>query len=439
MSILFLQSPYSFLFRDLAVELEKNNIDCYALTFNLGDKYLYKGIDQIDINKLIRTKRVVNIDKLELEEILAIENYYTKKKEKILNEKLTDKEKNYFYLYTKVLEEIIKEKNIKLLVMQNDTRWQHSLAIYLANKLDIDYLVFELGLFRPNTITIDSKGVNYNNSVPRKKEFYQNVDIDNRFNYKELDTDISEFKRNLIVAKYMLYYRLGDLFAQNSIENKKIKLLDYFKRFLKTYISKTSQKPRVKELPENYIFVPFQVANDSQTLVHSEFNNMMEFATVVIEAVEKYNKNNPDNRMSIVFKEHPMDVGKVNYDKFHQKYSNNKDIIFVKEAQTKELIKDSKLIITINSTVGIEALEMGKKVICLGRCFYAIEEIALQSNRIDLANDISYMLNKKLNRSLINNFLDYIKYEYQFEGNEYYYNQQQIKKISQLILERLPS
>jgi capsule polysaccharide modification protein KpsS len=436
MPILFLQSPYSFLFNEIGKKLKNEDINSYALTFNPGDKYLYKDIDYIDIHKKINNMKYSQINSNKQNEILNIDNYYKKKKEKILNEELTKREKEYFYKYVEILEKIIKEKDIKFLVMQNDTRWQHSLAIYVADKMNINYYVFELGLFRPNTITIDPQGVNYNNSVPIDKEFYRNISIDNKFDYSKTNSDISEFDRNIIVTKYMIYYRIGELLGKNSLENKTIRLKDYFSRFYNTYLKKSKKEDNSIQLPPNYIFAPFQVVNDSQTLVHSDFNNMIEFAETVIEGVKEYNSNNDDN-LALIFKEHPMDVGKVNYDDFYEKYKNDDSIIFLKQGNTNKIIEKSNLVITINSTVGIEALEMHKKVICLGRAFYAIKDIAKKSNQITLANDIGEILNKEIDTDLIDNFLDYLKYEYQIEGNEYYYNEKQVKKITDMILEKI--
>jgi capsular polysaccharide export protein len=132
-----------------------------------------------------------------------------------------------------------------------------------------------------------------------------------------------------------------------------------------------------------------------------------------------------------------MDVGKVKYDDFYKKYKNDGSIIFLKQGNTKRIIEKSNLVITINSTVGIEALEMHKKVICLGRAFYAIDGIAKKSNQDNLANNIDNILNKKIDIDLIDNFLDYLKYEYQIEGNEYYYNENQVKKITDMILNKI--
>jgi capsule polysaccharide modification protein KpsS len=436
MSVLFLQSPYSFLFNGIGKELKKQGFNSYAIIFNPGDRYLYKNIDKIDIHKKTNNMKQIKINNNKLNKILNIDNYYTKKKEKILNEELSEEEKKYFYKYVEILEKIIKEKDIKFILMQNDTRWQHSLAIYVAEKMNIDYYVFELGLFRPNTITIDPQGVNYNNSVPRDKEFYRNINVENKFDYSKKNSDISEFERNIIVAKYMTYYRIGEILGKNSLENKTISLKDYFSRFYNTYLKKRKKENNSIKLPQNYIFAPFQVVNDSQTLVHSDFTNMIEFAEIVIEGVKEYNKNN-NNNLSLIFKEHPMDVGKVNYDDFYEKYENDNSIFFLKQGDTKRIIKNSDLVITINSTVGIEALEMHNKVICLGRAFYAIDDIAEKSNRDTLADDIDQILNKEIDTVLIDNFLDYLKYEYQVEGNEYYYNENQVKKITDMILDKI--
>ena len=291
MNILFLQSPYSFFFNEIGKKLQNNSLKCYSLNFNLGDSYLNKNLNSIFLWQEIKKIEDIEINKELMEEILKIPTFYKLKKQKIKNEELSNKEKLYFYKYVTFLEKFIKENKIKCILMHNDTRWQHALAIYVAKKLEIKYFVFELGLFRPNTITMDSKGVNYNNSVPREKEFYLNYKSKNRrFNYKKIDSKITERKRNLNLIVYIFLYRLSQILDISSIENKKIRIRDYMGRFKKSYWGKNGNKDNTI-ISGEYIFAPLQVSSDSQTLVHSDYKNITEFMKEVIEGVEQYRKN----------------------------------------------------------------------------------------------------------------------------------------------------
>lgn len=116
-------------------------------------------------------------------------------------------------------------------------------------------------------------------------------------------------------------------------------------------------------LPKDYYFVPFQVHDDSQIIYHSPFvRDMADFLDQVYRAVRKH-----DPQAEIVVKEHPMDIGRVRLRKLQKKYP---DVIFLSRLPSTEIIRRSRAVITINSTVGIEALQQLKPVITLGRAFY---------------------------------------------------------------------
>jgi len=130
-----------------------------------------------------------------------------------------------------------------------------------------------------------------------------------------------------------------------------------------------------------------------------------------------------------------MDQGRVNYEEFYKKYIGYEWIEFLKTGNTKEIIRDSEMVITINSTVGLEAIETYKPVICLGRAFFAIDGIAKQSRIESLAEDIDEVLSQSRDKKLIDNFLNYLKYGYSLEGNLYFFNKRHVKNICKRILE----
>ena len=430
MNYLFLQSSYSLFFNEMGLNLKKQN-QIYSLCFSLGDKYLKSNLENTLLWKEIKKIKIESDFEEKIEKILKIDNLYFKLREKVDKEELSLKEKRYFYRYYKFLEKYLVDNKINKIVMMNDLRWQHAIAIHLAKKLNIKYFVFELGLFRPNTITLDSKGVNYNNSVPRNKEFYLNLKEFNKFEYTKINSSIIEKQRNIIIAKYMILNTIGKLFGIYTPANNRNSILDYFKRFKNTYFKKKNMKNIT--FKKKYIFAPLQVKTDTQTLVHSDYNNMVEFMEDTIQGVKEYRKKYNSN-IELVFKEHPMDCGKVSYDDFYVKYKGYTWIKFLKNGNTKEIIKNSDMVITINSTVGLEAIEEYKPVICMGRAFYNIDGISLKSNRNDLSKDMDREFNRSINKNLIDNFLNYLKYEYSMEGNLYNYNKTHIDSISDKII-----
>jgi capsular polysaccharide export protein len=432
MSVLFLQSPYSYLFKDIGKSLEEKNINTFYWIFNQGDKVLYKGLNTFNVHKNVKKYIKSNSKKsYDYRKLDSLNNYYTQKLQKHEKRNLTLYEKKYFLAYMSILEDFIISNDVKFILCQNDTRWQHDLAKRVADKLNIKVFVFELGLFRPNTITIDSKGVNYNNSVPREPAFYENYKKES-FNLKN-DTTIQQnkFKRDLIVAKYIFAHTVGKVLKTNSIENKDLNLFEYISRFYKSYILK--KREELISLPQKYIFVPFQVNDDSQILVHSNFHNITEFIETVINGVDEYNLNYKDN-LSIVFKEHPMDIGKVNYEGLYNNYRDRKDLIFLKSGDVSSLISKAEAVITINSTVGLEAIEEYKPVICMGNAFYCISGIASFAEPNNLHDIIYYTIKNGPNKNLIENFLKYLKHDYQFFGDEYFYDDKVVENIVEYLL-----
>ncbi len=120
-------------------------------------------------------------------------------------------------------------------------------------------------------------------------------------------------------------------------------------------------------LPERFVFVPFQVPSDVQVLRHSPWiRDMGHFHAELVAAADR----NPD--VTFVIKEHPSwkrpIAGKV---------PSHPRVIFANGARTPELIRRADAVLTINSTVGIEALVLGRKVIVLGEAIFALPGLVL--------------------------------------------------------------
>ncbi len=122
-------------------------------------------------------------------------------------------------------------------------------------------------------------------------------------------------------------------------------------------------------LPEGFVFVPFQVPSDSQVLLHSPWiPDMRAFHAEVVAAAEA----RPD--LVFVIKEHPSFklrlAGKV---------PPHPRVIFANAARTPELIERARAVVTLNSTVGIEALVLERPVIVLGEAIFAIDGLVLRA------------------------------------------------------------
>jgi capsular polysaccharide export protein len=109
-----------------------------------------------------------------------------------------------------------------------------------------------------------------------------------------------------------------------------------------------------------YLFFPMQVNKDAQLILNSKVGN--------IDALKIANKTAKEKGLKLIVKPHP---GEVEFG-FIKKVNTLKEKLgfaFVKN-NTIELIKNAEKVVTINSTVGLQAKIAGKKVTCLGNAFY---------------------------------------------------------------------
>lgn len=117
---------------------------------------------------------------------------------------------------------------------------------------------------------------------------------------------------------------------------------------------------------QNYekVFYPFHVEPEAVLFYMAEFYDN-QIAT--IELICRCLKHN----QVLVLKEHPQQAGYLLQKKFRELKGRLSNVIFLPaEYSTYHLIKECKLIVTLTSTAGIEALIVGKPVVVMGNVFY---------------------------------------------------------------------
>lgn len=282
---------------------------------------------------------------------------------------------SYIYRY-------LQTNRIDMVCIWNGSSVERAAVMEAAKVYGAKTCFFENGLL-PNTTTLDPKGVNATGILSEKTaDFFYHISIDN----EKLSTLLTE---------------------EAPVRAQK-------KRW---YQKKKTPAPIAEETPDlstPYLFVPFQVHDDTQIIIHSPYvHNMVELTEWIATAVRQHNDAHQEN-LRIIIKEHPSDNGRCNYDHLRAQYP---DIIFLKTFPTKQLIEKATAIITVNSTVGMESLLKHKRVITLGNASYTLDGIVTRVRNIsELSNALSH-LDDEYNTDLINRFLYYIRYYYSIEGS----------------------
>lgn len=281
-------------------------------------------------------------------------------------------------LYYLKYRRILKQGKYNIICLWGGHTLGQSMAAVAAKDLGIRAFYFENGLL-PNTTVMDYKGTNFNNSVPRSYEFYTNIPL------APLATS--------------LVPRLTE--------------------------KKLTEKVA---LPDKYIFCPFQVALDNQILLHSPWiHSMYQFYEILESVLALILEKN----IVFVIKEHPS--CSVDYARLQN--LNNPRIIFANSNSTETLIMKSEMILTINSTVGIEGLLLEKKVVTLGNAFYSGFGFAkTATSAAELAAIINERNDWEIDKAGIKRFLSYLKTIYLIPGGWRSPSEEHMEKVAQKLL-----
>jgi len=273
----------------------------------------------------------------------------------------------YFSLIYLKFRYYLKHNNPKVICIWNGHRLPEMAVRLAAKGLDIRIAYFENGLL-PNTTTMDFNGVNAFSSLPRNKEFY---------------LEYGQGKGSLSLAATSLVVR-NDHKRRKTIEHGDL------------------------ESNLKYIFVPFQVNFDSQVIINSpRVNSMDVFYETLLNTIELIE----DKDIVFVIKEHPSDA-KV-YSELHNKHPR---IIFTNN-NTEDLIRNAWAIITLNSSVGIEAAMLEKKVIVLGNACYAVDGMMLSvTPENELVDAINSLVVWEPDLDITRSFFSYLTNEYCLPG-----------------------
>ncbi|EGA70102.1 phosphoribosylamine-glycine ligase [Vibrio sinaloensis DSM 21326] len=421
MNILTLDTACSPFFSLIVARLPE--VETFTAIFSkAGYKHFFKGDRCEYLGSILRGH--TNYSDRDLELVSASTNHYSAYVRKFESRELTQQELAWFASFANYFRHYLREHHIDFVMMHNDLRWQHSIARDICLEEGVPFCVSELGLFRPYTTTLDFHGVNANSSVATL-----DVDFSQFANLDEMQFDIPssyhghESKTSKLNFGYFLILsKLGGLLGRNSpILHNAFRIRPYLKRFWQQSVKSRvhTANNALDTLPDRpYVFFPMQLENDTQFLIHSDFSSNQE----LLRRVEKeFYKSDLATSHQLVVKLHPNDLGC---------YEAQEETIFTK-ANTTKLVDRAASIVSVNSTVCMEALETDKPLFVLGRAFFAREDVCQPTSLDELSSALSAP--KPVSVNSRRGFLHYLKYEYSIHGAGFSYTEKQLDRVANRI------
>ncbi|HEQ3588131.1 hypothetical protein [Vibrio harveyi] len=422
MNVLSLDPMYSSLHCKIAEEYHGKK---FAILTSLGLKHYLPGFEFYYIERLIQSKRII-ISQTDLDVVKSMDSHFSALARKVEKRELADDELEYMAKFYVFLKQFVVDNNIKVVLLHNDLRWQHSIAVFVCRELAINYLVTEQGLFRPHTTVVDSFGVNaYSNVKNEYQAFLDKGEDLNRYITNDIITSSHDSWYSYAnFFRYLIFSKIGKFLGTEArIVHKRHTFTEYVKRFYYHRINpllsgKTpSSSDGVFGNGKKAVFVPLQLELDTQLLIHSDFSSNQEVISLI--EIAFYEAGLCD-KYDLVFKKHPNDQQEYNFSNF-SKLTN--------VAITTEFLQNVSLVISVNSSALLQVLSTPTPVITLGRSIYDVPGVAFHSNGKNLALDIKSQLDTVVDVERRYHYVDYLKLVYSIQGAGNSFSKSQIDKI----------
>lgn len=259
----------------------------------------------------------------------------------------------------------------RAIVVWNGRKFQDH-VLHAVNERGIPIIYFENGVL-PASTTVDSRGINADISVPRDPSVYRS-------------SEAACLNINPIIDRQPR----------------------------KGLSKKASSKVSPADVGDGInILLPFQKERDTQILEHSPWIHCMPaLFNVVTEAVRDAQLGS----YRLWLREHPSSATR--YPSINRDVAASSDCSFANAGKLADWLDNMDLVITINSSVGMEALIKGKKVITLGHAFYNIPGLVEHAESTEqLTQAIHRILTTPVDEQLRHGFIAYLATHYVISGD----------------------
>ncbi|MBX3495988.1 MAG: capsular biosynthesis protein [Parvibaculum sp.] len=264
------------------------------------------------------------------------------------------------------------------IVLHNDCRPLHRGAIEAICDLACRVWVFEEGYIRPHWLTLEEGGINGHSPLLRDPHgsfgdrdgatsgepgYVPVLSAMRRRVLYDFQWQIWNYLQWLRYPKYRTH-RPFPIWAEYATWTRRLVTLPFRRRQAVKIIER-----RVASGDEFFVF-PMQLDSDSQVRLHSPHSNMTEALEYVIRSFAAH----ASGTARLVVKAHPLDNGWTNFRRrtreIADRYGVSGRVDYIDGGDLQALVRGARGVVTLNSTVGLIALDLGRPLICLGKAIF---------------------------------------------------------------------
>lgn len=265
------------------------------------------------------------------------------------------------------------------IILFGDTRAIHRAATQAARDAGIAVWVFEEGYLRPHWVTLERDGVNGFSRLPDDPDWYRETarDLGGFTGASAVGAGLRErivYDFRWQAANYTQAWRYPrfrthrpyPIWAEYASWTTRLAVLRRRQKQAAAVVADLLESGR------RFHLFALQLDTDSQIRVHSPFGRL----AAAIEAVMRdFAAHAPADGL-LVIKNHPLDNGWISWPRLVARLARELDlgerVRFIDGGDLDALIDAAAGTVTVNSTVGMTALERGRPAICLGRAIYDV-------------------------------------------------------------------
>lgn len=274
------------------------------------------------------------------------------------------------------LDAYVADNSITAVCCYGDSRFYHREARKVCTGRGLPFYCFEEGYVRPGFVTLEEGGNNANSRFPARfrEETLPEVDtpdparVEGMFRFQFWFATLYYIVKDWRVLGFRRYrhHRTG-----NWATEMLAWVLAGVRKNLITRWRERGLTDRLVTERQPLFFVPLQVAVDAQMVYHSPFGSVSEFIDTVLRS---FAANAPQDA-HLVIKHHPMDRGFHHYGKVISRLSwglgCEDRVTYCFDLDLEQLLSVAAGCITVNSTVGLQALECSVPTLFLGKSMVA--------------------------------------------------------------------
>ncbi|HQS99321.1 MAG: capsule biosynthesis protein CapA [Hydrogenophilales bacterium 16-64-46] len=270
-------------------------------------------------------------------------------------------------------------------VLFGDRRPVHRPAVEHGEACGVRTHVFEEGYFRPWWVTLEREGVNGHSLLPRDPDWFREAGA----RLAETPQAVEFFSPFHTRAIHDVAYHVAGLanpvlfprYRTHAGVTAPVEYAGYVRRFAWLRAIRRREQRRAREMLASglpYYLLPLQLNTDAQVRDHSRFGHMGEVIEHVLESFARHAPH--DTR--ILVKNHPLDMGLMNFGRIigdcERRFDIRGRVDYLEQGDTTAFVSHAHGVVTVNSTVGMIALELGTPTLTLSDPIYNLPGLASQ-------------------------------------------------------------